>query len=39
MCPRLKTGRERYEVMRVPKGKGTIEITCRSCGEKYKKKT
>lgn len=32
-CPKCR------EVMRVPKGKGTIEITCRNCGEKYKKKT
>lgn len=32
-CPKCKT------VLRVPKGKGKINITCRSCGEKFIKKT
>ena len=32
-CPKCKT------VLRVPKGKGKISITCRSCGEKFIKKT
>lgn len=32
-CPRCKT------VLRVPKGKGKISITCRSCGERFIRKT
>ena len=32
-CPKCKT------VLRVPKGKGKINITCRSCGEKFIKNT
>ena len=32
-CPKCKT------VLRVPKGKGKISITCRSCGEKFIRKT
>lgn len=32
-CPKCRT------VLRVPKGKGKISITCRSCGEKFIKKT
>ena len=32
-CPKCKT------TLRVPKGKGKISITCRSCGEKFIKKT
>ena len=32
-CPKCKT------VLRVPKGKGKLSITCRSCGEKFIKKT
>lgn len=32
-CPQCKT------VLRVPRGKGKISITCRSCGEKFIKKT
>lgn len=32
-CPKCKT------VLRVPKGKGKISITCRGCGEKFIKKT
>lgn len=32
-CPKCKT------VLRVPKGKGKVNITCRSCGEKFIKKT
>lgn len=32
-CPRCKT------VLRVPKGKGKISITCRNCGEKFIRKT
>ena len=32
-CPRCR------ETMRVPKGKGKIEITCRKCGEKFQRKT
>lgn len=31
-CPKCRT------VLRVPKGKGKINITCRSCGEKFVKK-
>lgn len=32
-CPKCRT------VLRVPKGKGKISITCRSCGEKFVRKT
>lgn len=32
-CPKCKT------VLRVPRGKGKISITCRSCGEKFVRKT
>ena len=32
-CPKCR------ETMRVPKGKGKIEITCRKCGEKFQRKT
>ena len=32
-CPKC------HETMRVPKGKGKIEITCRKCGEKFQRKT
>ena len=32
-CPKCKT------VLRVPKGKGKINITCRSCGEKFIRNT
>ena len=32
-CPKCKT------TLRVPKGKGKINITCRSCGEKFIKMT
>lgn len=32
-CPNCKT------TLRVPKGKGKINITCRSCGHKFIKKT
>ena len=32
-CPKCRT------VLRVPKGKGKISITCKSCGEKFIKKT
>lgn len=32
-CPKCRT------VLRVPKGKGKINITCRSCGEKFIRKT
>lgn len=32
-CPKCRT------VLRVPKGKGKISITCRSCGEKFIKTT
>ena len=32
-CPKCKT------VLRVPRGKGKISITCSSCGEKFIKKT
>lgn len=32
-CPKC------HETMRVPKGKGKIEITCRRCGEKFQRKT
>lgn len=32
-CPKCKT------TLRVPKGKGKISIICRSCGEKFIKKT
>lgn len=32
-CPNCKT------TLRVPKGKGKISITCRSCGERFVKKT
>ena len=32
-CPKCKT------TLRVPKGKGKINITCRSCGEKFIKNT
>ena len=32
-CPKCKT------TLRVPKGKGKISITCRSCGEKFIKTT
>lgn len=32
-CPKCKT------VLRVPRGKGKINITCRCCGEKFIKKT
>lgn len=33
VCPKCKT------TLRVPKGKGKINITCRCCGEKFIKKT
>ena len=32
-CPKCRT------TLRVPKGKGKINITCRSCGEKFIRKT
>lgn len=32
-CPKCK------QQLRVPKGKGRISITCRSCGERFEKKT
>lgn len=32
-CPKCRT------VLRVPKGKGKINITCRSCGERFIRKT
>lgn len=32
-CPKCR------ETMRVPKGRGKIEITCRKCGEKFQRKT
>ena len=32
-CPKCKT------VLRVPKGKGKVNITCRCCGEKFIRKT
>lgn len=32
-CPKCRT------VLRVPKGKGKLSITCRSCGEKFIRKT
>lgn len=32
-CPKCKT------MLRVPKGKGKISITCRNCGKKFIKKT
>lgn len=32
-CPKC------HETMRVPKGKGTVMITCRKCGEKFQRKT
>ncbi len=32
-CPKCR------ETMRVPKGKGTIMITCRKCGEHFQRKT
>ncbi len=32
-CPRCKT------VLRVPRGKGKVNITCRSCGEKFIRNT
>jgi len=32
-CPKC------HETMRVPKGKGKIEITCRKCGERFQRKT
>lgn len=32
-CPKCRT------VLRVPKGKGKIHITCRCCGERFIKKT
>lgn len=32
-CPSCKT------LLRVPRGKGKINITCRSCGERFEKRT
>jgi hypothetical protein len=32
-CPKCK------QKLRIPKGKGKIEITCRKCGEKFVRKT
>jgi hypothetical protein len=33
VCPKCK------QKIRIPKGKGKIEITCRTCGEKFIRKT
>lgn len=33
ICPRCR------ETMRVPRGKGKIEITCRKCGARFQRKT